>query len=53
MAVWLSDFDVARMTWRVPHPYSEDDAEAFLAREPDLTSRPSSSNARPMDCSWA
>ena len=31
MTVWLSDFDVARMTSRVPHPYSEGDAEAFLA----------------------
>ncbi len=31
MAVWLSDYDVARMTARVPHPYQEDDAEAFVA----------------------
>ena len=31
MTVWLSDYDVARMTSRVPHPYSEGDAEAFLA----------------------
>src|SRR5258708_34764744 len=31
MTVWLSDFDVARMTSRVPHPYNEGDAEAFLA----------------------
>jgi RimJ/RimL family protein N-acetyltransferase len=31
MTVWLSDFDVAKMTSRVPHPYSEGDAEAFLA----------------------
>jgi ribosomal-protein-alanine N-acetyltransferase len=31
MAVWLSDFDVARMTARVPHPYGESDAEAFVA----------------------
>jgi [ribosomal protein S5]-alanine N-acetyltransferase len=31
MTVWLSDFDVARMTSRVPHPYSEGDAEDFLA----------------------
>jgi len=30
MTVWLSDYDVARMTSRVPHPYSEGDAEAFL-----------------------
>ena len=34
MAVWLSDYDVARMLARVPHPYSEEDAEDFLAREP-------------------
>ena len=31
MAAWLSDYDVARMTSRVPHPYAEDDAEAFVA----------------------
>ena len=31
MAVWLGDFDVAKMTSRVPHPYSEGDAESFLA----------------------
>jgi len=31
MTVWLSDYDVARMTSRVPHPYHEEDAEAFLA----------------------
>src|SRR6478735_7718408 len=31
MTVWLSDFDVARMTSRIPHPYNEGDAEAFLA----------------------
>jgi len=31
MTVWLSDYDVARMTSRVPHPYSEADAESFLA----------------------
>src|SRR4051812_5605653 len=35
MTVWLSDYDVAKMTSRTPHPYNEDDAEAFLAREPD------------------
>ena len=35
MTVWLSDYDVAKMTSRTPYPYSEDDAEAFLAREPD------------------
>jgi ribosomal-protein-alanine N-acetyltransferase len=32
MTVWLSDFDVARMTSRVPHPYGESDAEAFVAQ---------------------
>ena len=31
MTVWLSDYDVARMTARVPHPYGESDAEAFVA----------------------
>ena len=31
MTVWLGDYDVAKMTSRIPHPYSEDDAEAFLA----------------------
>ncbi len=31
MTAWLSDYDVARMTSRVPHPYAEDDAEAFVA----------------------
>ena len=31
MTVWLSDFDVARMTSRVPHPYHEGHAEAFIA----------------------
>jgi len=31
MTVWLSDYDVARMTARVPHPYGEEDAESFLA----------------------
>ena len=35
MTVWLSDYDVARMTARVPHPYSEGDAEAFLAQVPE------------------
>jgi RimJ/RimL family protein N-acetyltransferase len=35
IAVWLGDFDVARMLVEVPHPYSEDDAEDFLARPPD------------------
>jgi RimJ/RimL family protein N-acetyltransferase len=32
MTSWLSDYDVARMTSRVPHPYHAGDAEAFLAR---------------------
>ena len=31
MTVWLSDYDVAKMTARVPHPYGEADAEAFIA----------------------
>jgi [ribosomal protein S5]-alanine N-acetyltransferase len=31
MTAWLSDYDVARMTSRVPHPYHEGDAEAFIA----------------------
>ena len=31
MTVWLSDYDVARMTARVPHPYHEGDAEDFVA----------------------
>jgi ribosomal-protein-alanine N-acetyltransferase len=31
MTVWLSDFDVAKMTSRVPYPYNEGDAETFLA----------------------
>jgi len=31
MTVWLGDYDVARMTSRIPHPYSEGDAEDFLA----------------------
>ena len=34
MAVWLSNYDVSKMLLRIPHPYSEDDAEAFIAREP-------------------
>jgi ribosomal-protein-alanine N-acetyltransferase len=32
MTAWLGDYDVARMTSRVPHPYGESDAEAFIAR---------------------
>jgi RimJ/RimL family protein N-acetyltransferase len=35
MAVWLGDFDVSRMLARVPHPYTEDHAEEFLAMAPD------------------
>jgi ribosomal-protein-alanine N-acetyltransferase len=35
MTVWLSDYDVARMTARVPHPYNEGDAEAFIAHAPE------------------
>jgi [ribosomal protein S5]-alanine N-acetyltransferase len=31
LTVWLSDYDVASMTARVPYPYNEDDAEEFLA----------------------
>jgi ribosomal-protein-alanine N-acetyltransferase len=31
MTVWLGDYDVAKMTSRIPHPYGEDDAEAFVA----------------------
>ena len=31
ITAWLGDYDVARMTARVPHPYGESDAEAFLA----------------------
>ena len=31
ITAWLGDYDVARMTSRVPHPYNEGDAEAFLA----------------------
>jgi RimJ/RimL family protein N-acetyltransferase len=30
MAVWLGDYDVAKMTSRVSHPYGEADAEAFV-----------------------
>ena len=32
MAVWLGDYDVAKMTSRVPHPYGEADAEDFVAQ---------------------
>ena len=34
MTVWLGDYDVAKMLARVPYPYSEGDAENFVA-EPD------------------
>ena len=32
MTVWLGDYDVARMLARVPFPYSEGDAEEFVAQ---------------------
>lgn len=32
MAELMSDWDIARMTSRVPHPYSQGDAEDFVAR---------------------
>jgi [ribosomal protein S5]-alanine N-acetyltransferase len=35
MTVWLGDYDVAKNTSRVPHPYGEDDAEAFVACAPE------------------
>jgi RimJ/RimL family protein N-acetyltransferase len=35
IAVWLSDYDVAKNTSRIPHPYGEADAEAFLALPED------------------
>ena len=31
MVVWLGDFNVSRNTSRVPHPYTEEDAEMFIA----------------------
>ena len=31
ITVWLGDYDVAKMTSRPPHPYSEADAEDFIA----------------------
>ena len=31
MVVWLGDFNVSRNMSRVPHPYSEEDAEMFVA----------------------
>ena len=32
MAVWLGDFAVSRNLAQVPHPYSEADAEDFVAK---------------------
>jgi RimJ/RimL family protein N-acetyltransferase len=32
LAELMADFDIARMTSRVPHPYSLDDASEFVAR---------------------
>ncbi len=56
MVVWLGDFNVSRNTSRVPHPYTEEDAEMFIAgmgaqREGRRT--PSRSCASPTACSWA
>ena len=34
MTVWLSDYDVAKMTARVPYPYYEAYAEDFIAAAP-------------------
>src|SRR5690348_16991494 len=31
MAGWLGDYQVSKNLARVPHPYGEDDAEAFVA----------------------
>jgi [ribosomal protein S5]-alanine N-acetyltransferase len=31
ITVWLSDYEVSKNLARVPHPYSEDDAESFVA----------------------
>lgn len=33
LAKLLNDFDLARMTSRIPHPYGIEDAEAFLDRQ--------------------
>ena len=33
ITVWLSDFNVAKMTSRIPHPYHEADAESFVAAD--------------------
>lgn len=35
IAQYASDFDVARMTTRVPHPYALDDAQSFVERAHD------------------
>jgi ribosomal-protein-alanine N-acetyltransferase len=35
LAVWLGDYEVAKNTSRVPHPYTEADAEAFIAEAPE------------------
>lgn len=32
LAALMNDFDIARMTSRVPHPYALDDAQDFVAR---------------------
>ena len=37
ITVWLGDFEVAKNTSRVPHPYCEADAEACIARGPEGT----------------
>jgi RimJ/RimL family protein N-acetyltransferase len=36
IAQWANDPDVARMTTGIPHPYSRDQAEAFIDRATDL-----------------
>ena len=33
IAAYSNDFDVARMTSRIPHPYDLEDAKAFLSRQ--------------------
>ena len=33
ITAWLGDYDVAKMTSRVPYPYDEGDAEDFVAAE--------------------
>src|SRR5580704_14906125 len=35
LAVWLGDYEVARNISRVPYPYTEADAEAFVATAPE------------------